>query len=338
MEIGRLLAAPSALIVAALAATPVSAADVELTAVTALSRNLALTHTFIQVGEELTRDSNGIRVRYLGGPEVTPPDRAAAALRRGVMDLLHSPASYYNGTIQETDALLVSERTPDELRKNGGWDLMQKIWNERLGARILAWYEPVFQDTPDGERRDLYNIYLTKKPPLDPEKGIDLSGFRMRSTATYRALFTALGAAPVSMPGSEIYTGLQRGVVQGFGFPGVAITGLGMVGVVKYRVDPAFFKGNNLVLMNLEKWQSLPQATRTLIEETFQAAEVRSNIYVGKEAAKEFEELKKGGMEVMQLEGQAAENFRRIAYDGIWERLKERAPDTFSDFEAKFRK
>lgn len=334
----RLFVAPSALVAAALAVAPVSAADLELTAVTALSQNLALTHTFIQVSEEITRDDNGVSIRYLGGPEVTPPDRAAAALRRGVMDLLHSPASYYNGTIPETDALLVSERTPDELRENGGWELMQKIWNERLGARIIAWYEPVFQDTPESEPRDLYNVYLTKKPPLDAEKGIDLSGFRMRSTATYRALFTALGAAPVSMPGSEIYTGLQRGVVQGFGFPGVAITGLGMVGVVKYRVDPAFFKGNNLVLMNLDKWKSLPQATRTLVEDTFRAAEIRSNVYVGGVAEKEFAELTKGGMEVLRLEGQAAENFRRIAYDGIWERLKERAPDSFAEFEAKFRK
>lgn len=338
MGLHRIFAAAPLLVAGALSAVPAAAADTELNAISALSRNLVLTHTFIQVSEEITKENNGLRIKYLGGPEVTPPDKAANALQRGVTDLLHSPASYYNGTIPETDVLLVSERTPDELRRNGGWDLLEKIWNQKINAHILAWYEPIFQDDANDPGRDLYNLYFTKKPKLDAQKGIDLTGFQMRTTATYRALLTALGATPVGMKSSEIYTGLQRGVVHGFGFPGVAITGLGMVGIVKYRVDPAFYKGNNLVLINLDKWKSLPQATRKLIEDKYRSAETRSNVYVGKEAEKETAALKEGGMEVITLEGEAARNYHTLAYDLIWERIGKRAPGMAAELKAKFRK
>lgn len=338
MGLHRILFAAPLLVAGALSAAPAAAADTDLTAMTALPRNLVLTHTFIQVSEEITEKENGISIRYMGGPEVTPPDKAANALQRGVIDLLHSPASYYSGTIPETDALLVSEASPDELRRNGGWDLLQKIWNEQLNARILAWYEPVFQDDANDPGRDLYNLYFTKKPPLDPETGIDLSGFKMRTTATYRALLEALGSTPIGMKAPEIYTGLQRGVVHGFGFPGVAITGLGMVGVVKYRVDPAFYKGNNLVIMNLDQWKALPQAQRELIDRTYREAETRSNIYVGKEAEKETAALKNGGMEIITLDDDHAERYRGLAYDLIWERIEQRAPENAAELRAKFRK
>lgn len=328
----------SVLLAGQLSTATVATAETELSAMTALSRNLVLTHTFLQVSEEITSEKNGLKVKYLGGPEVTPPNKAAIALMRGVVDLLHSPASYYNGTIRETDALLVSERTPDELRENGGWELMEKIWNERLNAHILAWYEPVFQETPNGPRRDLYNLYFTKKPPLDPKTGINLNGFKMRTTATYRALLQALGATPVSMKAAEIYTGLQRGVVDGFGFPGVALTALGMTGIVKYRVDPAFYKGNNLVIVNLDRWKALPKASRDTIEQTYRAAETRSNVYIGEQAEKETAALKQGGMEIIELEGAPAERYRKLAYDLIWERLEKRAPESAAELKEKFRK
>src|SRR5690606_35867848 len=122
------------------------------------------------------------------------------------------------------------------------------------------------------------------------------------------------------------------------GFPGVAITGLGMVGIVKYRVDPSYYKGNNLVLINLDKWKSLPQAKRDLLEAKYQGAETRSNIYVGKEAEKETAELVKGGMEIIKLEGQAAKNYHQLAYDLVWKRLEERAPGSVAELKKKFRK
>lgn len=322
--------------IATVAAPTLVAQQIELKSATGLNRAQSLTHTFLQVSEEIAKEAGGrLAIRYLGGPEVTPPNKIGEALRRGLMDLLHSPASYYNGIIAETDILLVAERTPAELRENGGWDMLQKIWNERLNARLLAWYEPVFQDSETAPRRDLYNLYFTRKPPLDEAKGVNLSGFRMRTTATYREMLTALGATPVGMPGPEIYTGLQRGVVQGFGFPGVAITGLGLTGIVKYRLDPSFFKGNNLVLMNLDKWKAMPQALRELVEKRFQEAEVRSNVYVTKQAKIEEAELIKGGMEIMTLTGAGAKNYLEITNAGIWKRLEERSP-VAKELRAKF--
>jgi TRAP-type C4-dicarboxylate transport system substrate-binding protein len=328
-----------ALATGALTAVPAGADEIVLKSGTALIRTQSLTHTFLQISEEISKEAKGrLRINYLGGPEVTPPGKAGDALKRGVLDLLHGPASYYNGVIPETDALLVAERSAEELRANGGWALIEKLWAEKLNARILGWYEIGFQAAKDAPQLDLYNLYVTRKPAMDPATGISLKGFKMRTTATYRALLNALGATPVAMKASEIYTGLQRGVVQGFGFPGVSISALGLTGVVKYRIDPGFYKGNNLVLANLDKWKALPKDLRDLIEKRFHEGELRSRIYVAADARKEEAALVKGGMQIVTLEGKGAEAYRKLAYDLIWRRLEKRAPANAKALAAKFRK
>lgn len=339
MRLHRSTCVFAVLAAAALAAPPASAAEIVLKSATALTKTLSLTHTFLQVCNEINAKEKGkLRIDYLGGPEVTPPGKVAEALKRGLIDLLHGPASYYNGAVPEGDAILVSERTPAEVRANGGMALLEKIWNKKLNAHILAWFESGFQASKDAPVVDLYNLYFTKKPPLDPVNGLNLKGFKMRTTATYRPLLRALGATPVGMPNTEIYTALQRGVVDGFGFPGVALTGLGLAHVVKYRVDPAFYKGNNLVLINLDRWKAMPHAMQEMLTKTFQGAEVRSNVYIGADAKKEEETMKAGGMKIITLTGKPAADYHHLAYNLVWKRLEQRVPKEAKEIRAKFDK
>ena len=339
MNIRHLPLSLTALALGALLVAPASAEEIVLKSATALPRNLSLTHTFLNVSKEISAKAKGkLRIHYLGGPDVTPPRKVAQALQRGVIDLLHSPASYYNGTISEVDAILAAERTPPEVRANGGMDMLEKIWNKKLNAHILGWYESGFQASPDAPVIGLYNLYFTQKPKMDATKGLDLTGLKMRATATYRPLLKALGATPVGMKSSEIYVGLQRSVVNGFGWPGVAISGLGLTGIVKYRVDPSFYKGNNLVLINLDKWNALPQDLRALMTKSYRDGELRSNMYVAADAKKEELAMKKGGMKIITLTGKAAKAYHKLAVDLIWQRLEKRSPKNTAALRAKFAK
>src|SRR5690606_13005030 len=115
-------------------------------------------------------------------------------------------------------AMLASNVPVAEIRKNGGWDLLNEVFNKKSGMQLIAWAE-------GGTK---YNMYLTVKPKFDKDGVPDLSGIKMRATGTYRPLFKALGASTINMKSSEIYTGLERGVVQGFGWPETGVPALGL--------------------------------------------------------------------------------------------------------------
>src|SRR5438045_9518602 len=59
-----------------------------------------------------------------------------------------------------------------------------------------------------------FHLYLTKK--IDKP---DLAGLKIRITPVYRDFFQALGATVVQTPPGEVYTALERCVVDGYGWP-----------------------------------------------------------------------------------------------------------------------
>ena len=168
---------------------------------------------------------------------------------------------------------------------------------------------------------------------------ISLKGFKMRSTATYRPLFEFLGATPVGMKSSEIYTGLQRGVIQGFGSPSSGLVRIGVKGMVKYRIDPSYYRLNNFVIMNLDKWKSLSREGRQLLERTALSYEVESDkVYLGI-AGSDEKEMKASGMQIITLKGQAAKNYVNAADAAVWKRFEKLVgAETAANYKAKFLK
>ena len=164
------------------------AAERTLTAVTGLQPTNILAQAYLQkFVKVLNSVGDGVlKIKYVGGQEVVPPRKAAAAIKRGQFDMLSSPTAYYIGTVPEGYALLASNQGPRVLRTNGGWELLQKIYAEKAGAHLVSW----------GANMTSYYMYLWKEPKLDPDGVPDLHGYKMRATGTYRPLFRALTAKP----------------------------------------------------------------------------------------------------------------------------------------------
>ena len=101
-------------------------------------------------------------------------------------------------------------------------------------------------------------FYLwTKK---EPKTLADLRGLKMRSGVLYDRLMREFGMVPVTINAPEVYTALQSGIVDGFGWPVTGPLKRGWLDTVKYVIDLPFFGASNVVaLMNLDKWKALPQ-------------------------------------------------------------------------------
>lgn len=234
------------------------AQEAVLKAQTALPKNHDLAKSFQEIFvAKLNAAGKGVvRVDFLGGPEVNPPDRAAPAVQRGAIDLLHTPAAYHAGIIPQGNTLMATNLSVSDYRANGAFDMLAPNWEKKLNAKILA----------IGETSAQFHLYVKEKPKLNKDSVIDLTGLKIRTTGAYRPLVDALGATPVQIVNAaEVYTALERGVVEGFGWPTVGLSSQGLGKLVKYRIDPPFYHLANVLLINLEKWKSLSKQAQDIL-------------------------------------------------------------------------
>jgi TRAP-type C4-dicarboxylate transport system substrate-binding protein len=289
------------------------AEEAVIRAQTALPRNHDLSKSFLSgfVAKLNAQGKGVVRIQYIGGPEVTPARKAAPALKRGVFDMLHSPAAYHVGIVPHGLAMMATNQTPAQVRANGGFAMLEPHWRKRLNAKILAWAESGAQ----------FHLYMVNAPKRKTDGSIDLTGVKMRTTGAYRPLLNALGATPVAISAGETFTGLQRGVVEGFGWPTVGLNAMGLAKAVKYRIDPPFYHLANLVLINLDKWKKLPkpaQAILTKVAAEYETASIKTMLDA---ADIDAAAVRKSGVKVFKLEGAAAKKYLSTAYNAMWGRL-----------------
>jgi TRAP-type C4-dicarboxylate transport system substrate-binding protein len=104
----------------------------------------------------------------------------------------------------------------------------------------------------------------------DPVRTLeDLKGLKIRATGTSAKIASALGAAPVAMPMGDSYDALSRGVTQGILCPTESLQGWKLGEVIKYSTQDygAAYSITFFVVMNKDKWNSLPADAQRTIEQ-----------------------------------------------------------------------
>src|SRR4051812_45985872 len=196
-----------------------------------------------------------LQIRIVGGPEAVPADSQAQAVKNGVLDLAAIPPTYYKSQMVEGDAQILSDMTVAEQRKSGAYAALNTIAGERMNALYLTLYG---QGVP-------FHFYLTKE--MTVAKPEDLSGLRFRGQPNYNAIFKHYGIAGANIAAPEVYTALERGTVQGYGWPLWGINDFGWEKLTKIRIDPGFYNVIVNILMNKAKYDSLAPAQRKILDD-----------------------------------------------------------------------
>ena len=302
---------------ALLVASSASADEVVLKAISSFPRNYVFTRSFEKYIDKLNKEGAGVvQIKLIGGAEAIPPRQQPLALKNGVVDMLYEPPNFYLGQVPEGDAFSASQKTPMALRQNGGWDYVSKIYETKLNAKLLAWF-----DSGIG-----MHIFLTTEPKRTSSGGVDLTGVKLRSTPIFNQLFKSLGATNVSMPPAEIYTSLERGVIQGLGTPIITVLDFSWDKFVHYRVDPSFYQADVLTIVNLDKWRSLSSEAREILQRTAIAYEKELYEHWQAEQVKIRTKQSEKGIKPITLEGKAAEQYLGTAYGSSWQRMEKSTP------------
>jgi TRAP-type transport system periplasmic protein len=289
------------------------AQEVTLRAVSAFAEGTEFSRNFERFVDKLNKDGKGVlQINYVGGPRAVPPFEVGNAVRTRVVDMANVTGAFYTNLMPEADAFKLNGTPMREQRRNGTWQFINELHNQKLNSQYLA---RQFHNVP-------FHIYLNKKI----EK-IDFSDLKVRVTPVYKDIVEALGGAPITTPPGEVYTALERGVVDGYGWPITGIFDLGWDKVTKFRMEPPFYSVEVNVLVNLDAWNALNDAQRRLLND---AALWLEKLDDEKEADIKAQRERQAAVGIQALDfGPAASRaFLDRAYEVAWQSVIKRAPET----------
>lgn len=247
--------------------------------------------------------SSGDTTIAMTGPEAVPPFEQLQPVSSGIFDLLFTSGAYHSN---ETSVGLVMDAVkgdPAERRRSGVWDEVDAAYQD-MGLKLIA-----LPTLLNG-----YNLLL--REPVG--ESCDLSGLKIRGTATYTSLIQSLGAQPVVLPPAEIYSALEKGVVDGAAWPVIGALDYGWYEVADYFLRPAFGTGTYMILMNLDRWNTLEEDEQALLLDQGKVLEEEAVVALADVAEKEEAALIERGMESTSICGPNAETVEHDWAEGVW--------------------
>jgi TRAP-type C4-dicarboxylate transport system substrate-binding protein len=264
--------------------------------------------------DRINKEAKSVKINFKGGMEVVPPLEGFAYLSRGMVDLYHTTPAYYAGNLPGAMAgynVFASQRA---MRESGFWDLYDKMHRTK-GVTALGqlW------------RGEPFGLYVNK-----PITTADLKGLKIRSLPMYDSFLRKLGASVVTMPQGEVYTALEKGVVDGFCYPyGPAFLEKSWYEVVKYVVDPVIpYQSTGVLLANAKQWDALPQQVRKEVMDVILQMEPELYKWYKDEASKNIRKaIDKGLVKEIKLPPKEAQIFQAAAKDAMWNDVVTRSPE-----------
>ncbi len=267
-----------------------------------------------------------ISVEMLPVESIVAHNETQDAIAAGILDGHITDTSYFSGKdpafglIANPVGAWSDPQQMFDFMDNGGSELMNELV-EPYGLHFIG------ATTPGLEA-------FVSKVPL--EGVADLKGLKMRAPeGLVQQVFAAAGAAPVNLPGSEVFTSLDKGVIDAADYTVFSTNqAQGMHDVATHPVYPGFHSMPLVeVSMNLEKWNALPDDLKQVMEESVAAFAQKqvSTLNEADEAA--VLEAKEGGeVTVHDWSEEERAKFRQIAM-GEWEKVAERSDNAKKVYE-----
>ena len=223
-----------------------------------------------------------------------------------------------------------SERMLHWLYEGGGAEMQREYRMEKFSVVSM----PLFIRTAEA--------FLHSRKPV--KSMADLQGLKLRTAGAWLDISKDMGAAPVTMPGGEVYTALERGAIDatewGTLYENISV---GFHKIAKYVVIPGVHQpvAPFELVINTAAWDKLSERDKRMVEEAAKLVTFESWTRIGHEDAKALEFYRAEGNEITLLEpavqravkqksiewgmAQAAQNpwFKKaydsqIAYEELW--------------------
>jgi TRAP-type transport system periplasmic protein len=205
------------------------------------------------------RTGGRVKITYYPAQTLLEADKIYNGILNGITDIGQSVFGYNRGVFPAMEA----------------FSLPHGFASAPEATRVLNEFHKHFKLKETSRIKILY-LHAHGPAMLHSKKKIekleDMRGVKVRSYGFNAAMVEALGGIPVSMPMSEVYEALSKGVVDATFSPIEALKGWKQAEVVNYsfEIEGVAYSTAMYVGMNWDKWNSLPQDIKETIEEVNQ--------------------------------------------------------------------
>ena len=259
------------------------------------------------------REDSSVNIR-LDGPGVVPAFEQVEPTQAGVYDMLYTHGAYHTGITGVGVAFQAASVDPDGVREHGLWDYVDEHYQEH-GLKLIS-------IPPLGTS----GMQFILKDPL-PAESPSLRGLRLRSSSSYVYMIEELGGSPQLMPAGDVYSGIDRGVVDGaaWGINGAA--DMGWHEVAGYFTKPTFGQTYSMLFMNIEAYNSLSEAEQEMLLEEGYQLEIASGRALDDLAEEEWAYLESHGMQESHFPSEDADRLNSLFAESVWRIGADTSPD-----------
>ena len=238
----------------------------------------------------------------------------------GILDCDATGGAYQTGknpAFQFVGDIMGGYETPWQqyswLYHGGGYEAAQELYNAQ-NMQLIGW-----------------SIYgqesLSSSKPIAGLE--DLKGWKFRSPPGMETeIFEKLGASPIVMDFTEIFTALETGIIDGADASGLYNNvGLGLYDIVKHATYPGFHSmPSDHLACNLDVWNDLTEQQRRIIDTAWQKVSFQIALSNGKNNAAAAAELREQGVTLHNWSEEDRAEFREAA-QAAWDDWGSRSPE-----------
>ena len=279
-----------------------------------INRNTVWGKPYDFLADEVARMSNGeLEIEYAGGSDVIGGFDAPEAIANGVFDMSHSANSYFAGAMPSSISLASGNASADALKSSGVLDAYADILMQQRGVKMLG--------------MPLSGVGYVLQVRGNPGELSYFKGKKIRSIPLYDPILEALGATPVTTSPSEAYTAMERGVVDGLGWPDIGLLDFKFYEQAKFVMLPDFYQLRTVTLINPNSFSSLPAELQTVLTEASASADAIGAKWAKEKRDAEHAEMEAAGVEFVSLSDAEGAQFRALTEEKLWDKVNSIAPE-----------
>jgi len=213
-----------------------------------------------RLAKEIEQMSSGrLKINVYGGGELVPPLESFDAVSQGMAEMGHSASYYWAGKAGATQFFtslpfgMNTQQTNAWLFYGGGLDL----WRELYAGFNLV---PFPAGNTGGQMGGWFNKEINSIA--------DLKGLKIRLPGFGGKVFNASGGTAILSPGGEIFTNLERGVIDATDWVGPYHDYLiGFHKIAKYYYSPGWHEptGTLELMVNKSAYETLPDDLKIIV-------------------------------------------------------------------------
>lgn len=284
-----------------------------------VSRSHSFTQEIIKFAENVKKQSNGeIDIRVLGVDEITyKGNEFLRLMRNGAVDMVQMLPSYVAGD----SPLLVGPDLP--------------FLNSKRDYRVSLEMYDALGSIAEEELAKWNSVVLSRW--TYPEQNVwfrevvdNIANWKGKKIRTYGPDLTVamnkIGAAGVTMAAGEVYTALQRGVIDGAYTAPVTLLTMHWYEVIKqgWRIQAGFPVDH--LLISKTKWEQLDKAQKKLLKKAAIELAEECQSYSTTRLSGQLDELKKNGVSIRQVSDKEFDQLSKMA-EGAWYNWAKRVPE-----------